>query len=74
MSTIDTGEPAFPRDERYQGHNGMTLRDYFAIHALPIVAVGNQEQSKDWLEAKHFPSAAADAYALADAMLKARSE
>lgn len=26
--------PAFPRDERYLGHNGMTLRDYFAGKAV----------------------------------------
>jgi hypothetical protein len=26
-------QPAFPRDHRYDGHNGMTLRDYFAAHA-----------------------------------------
>jgi len=25
--------PAFPRDHRHLGHNGMTLRDYFAVHA-----------------------------------------
>lgn len=29
--------PAFPRDERYSGHNGMTLRQYYAGQALPGV-------------------------------------
>lgn len=26
-------QPAFPRDHRHDGHNGMLLRDYFAAHA-----------------------------------------
>lgn len=33
MSDIETGGPAFPRDHAHDGHNGMTLRDYFAVHA-----------------------------------------
>ena len=59
-------EPAFPRDHRYLGHNGMTLRDYFAGQALlmqsdamigmPSVRAGKAEY----------------AYAMADAMLAAR--
>ena len=31
---IDDGGPAFPRDHASDGHNGMTLRDYFAAKAL----------------------------------------
>lgn len=33
MSNTNTGGPAFPRDHAHDGHNGMTLRDYFAAHA-----------------------------------------
>ncbi len=68
---INTGGPAFPTDSAAQVGNqtwhfeGMTLRDYFAAHALQgIIAKGEDEM---------FPVArAAEAYALADAMLKAR--
>lgn len=28
------GEPAFPRDHVHNGHNGMSLRDYFAAKAM----------------------------------------
>lgn len=50
---------------RAEAVGGMTLRDYFAAHALQgIIAKGEDEM---------FPVArAAEAYALADAMLKAR--
>jgi hypothetical protein len=34
MNETNTNEPAFPRDHAHQGHNGMTLRDYFAIRIL----------------------------------------
>jgi len=37
MSTpINDGGPAFPVADtiHWDGHNGMTLRDYFAAHAL----------------------------------------
>lgn len=30
---IGDGGPAFPRDHAHDGHNGMTLRDYFIAHA-----------------------------------------
>lgn len=33
MSERDDGGPVFPRDHAHDGHNGMSLRDYFAIHA-----------------------------------------
>lgn len=29
---ITGNEPYFPRDERYQGHNGVTIREQFALH------------------------------------------
>lgn len=33
MSEIETGGPAFPRTYNGDGHNGATMRDYFAINA-----------------------------------------
>ena len=58
-------EPAFP-NEGFNGwgepFQGMTLRDYFAAHAIGVslqACVG-------------FESAAEEAYMMADAMLKAR--
>lgn len=71
-------EPAFPRDHRYQGHNGMTLRDYAAIHAdFPWNAV------METLRLKGEPTPtirrlaeyrAEVVYLQADAMLAARGE
>ena len=60
-------EPAFPRDHAADGHNGMTLRDYFAGKALNgICASGPAKQFTDSIIAK-------EAYGIADAMLLARS-
>lgn len=77
MTTQDNGGPAFPvstgnPDAPHQdGHTtaqfpGMTLRDYFAAKAMQgLLSDPNIKAST-----KEF---AAQAYALADAMLKARS-
>jgi hypothetical protein len=69
--TINTGGPAFPlhADERNLMRYGMTLRDYFAAKAMDgfnrhMVAY---EWGQDVMDV-----AARNAYALADAMLKAR--
>ena len=60
---IETGGPAFPRPQG--GDVGMTLRDYFAAAALTgIIAKGEDEMYPVFR--------ASEAYALADAMLKAR--
>lgn len=59
-------EPAFPRDHTADGHNGMTLRDYFAACALQgMLACRVQPQSGADMFAR-------DAYTLADAMLAER--
>lgn len=76
----DDGGPAFPRDHAHDGHNGMTLRDYFAAKALVGLIAEPQ-----WREGGHSlayaigpqtkddaANYAAAAYKLADAMLKAR--
>lgn len=69
------GGPAFPCDPRMMrmeadgvtltpiGHHGMSLRDWFAGQAL-IAATANHHTLE---------SAARDAYAFADALLKARN-
>lgn len=60
-------EPAFPRDHRHDGHNGMTLRDYFVAQSLiAIFAVPNADASPDKM--------ASAAYILADAMIEARKK
>lgn len=55
-------KPAFP--EVFTDRPGMTLRDYFAAHAMPACI---------WHEPDP-ETAAADAYEYADAMLAARSK
>ena len=79
MTDKQTGGPAFPVQSIYiedqeTNSKGMTLRDYFAAQAL----AGNLEQgiqddmTIDWW---HEPSKIAKrAYAIADAMLKAREQ
>lgn len=68
MDAISKEFPAFPRNYEADGHNGMTLRDYFAAKALQGAihhrgfGVIDEARNKD----------CADAYAYADAMLRAR--
>ena len=65
MSAInDGGEPAFPRDHRHTGHNGITMRDYFAAKALPF----------ELTESDDYATVARRCFSVADAMLKARGE
>lgn len=68
---IETGGPAFPDGSINQWGNadngGMTLRDYFAAKAMQgdfISGIGQDD----------FADCASRAYAMADAMLKARQE
>lgn len=69
MSTINDGGPAFPTSAD-NGHSvnqdGMTLRDYFAAKALPAV-IDYQNTGHEFNE-----RVAEAAYAMADAMLRAR--
>ena len=74
MTTTNTGGPAFPRPAVFtQTHglaspeqDGMTLRDYFAAKAM-------QSYWADPDVADDLITAAAWAYDMADAMLKARN-
>ncbi len=88
MSEHDGG-PAFPAfveheqfdDDagRYRGvvlpAGGMSLRDYFAVRVLPLVAIGHCDANAAdvWVRPQHYTGLAKDAYALADAMLKVRN-
>ena len=59
-----SNEPAFPRDHQSDGHNGMSLRDYFAakaMHGLMDAAVP-------------MPEIAEAAYQMADLMMVARGK
>lgn len=67
MSARDDGGPAFPRDHASDGHNGMTLRDYFAARAMQAVAT-----NPTGAESFTFDERAKWAYQQADAMLRAR--
>ena len=66
--TTDTGGPAFPtHPEGALIHDGMTLRDYFAASFITSGVVFKTLSSGSTTD-----EVAAQAYALADAMLKAR--
>jgi hypothetical protein len=67
MNKSNDGGPAFPvpglmHDETF---NGLSMRDYFAAKALQGLLANPGIEGK-------FPGYANDAYAVADAMLKAR--
>ncbi len=65
---IETGGPAFPLGNTpEEWMNGMTLRDYFAAKAMQGLLTGGGDFEK-------FSHLAADAYAIADAMLEARAK
>ena len=74
----NTGGPAFPTTNYSAVYSeGMTLRDYFAAKAMQAVYAKNWDMFMD--ETFETPEevvsgTANDAYALADAMLKARGE
>jgi hypothetical protein len=73
MNNKETGGPAFPPMHNPNTHVfGMTLRDYFAAH----VAVGMMSEywNGNHLQDPTFVDIAQQAYALADAMLKAREQ
>ena len=55
-------DQAFPVG--YNGHEGMTLRDYFAAQAMQGMMVENDDPVCDYIAKR--------AYKMADAMLKAR--
>lgn len=72
MTEHDNGGLAFPREHSIEGHDGMSLRDYFAAKALQglcahisgPIGVGRETPVQAHARA---------AYEYADAMLKARA-
>jgi|688.fasta_scaffold232506_2 hypothetical protein len=70
MSTINDGGQAFPAgNPTHGGHEGMTLRDWFAGQALAGMISGLDAKSEGSQAIKPIAEAA---YDFADAMLKAR--
>ncbi len=79
-SQVDEGGAAFPTPAAKDASGstvrsaalGMTLRDYFAAKAMQglVERVGHPTETRKGVS---FEMVAADAYAVADAMLKARS-
>ena len=73
MTQNNTGGPAFPTDCNKNIIYGMTLRDYFAAKAMPWVYADYCESANTiGFEEGWRDGVAIDAYAMADAMLKAR--
>ena len=69
--TVDDGGPAFPvpNDANTNGQEGMSLRDWFAGHALEgYMSILDSRNNPDYQEDATFM------YQLADAMLIARKE
>lgn len=77
MDNKNTGGPAFPTGSQPEPNlysaPGMTLRDYFAATALPSV-LDAAETTGDSTAASIPSTAAAVAYAIADAMLLERAK
>lgn len=71
MDKIKCGNAAFPAASGPYGNEGMMLRDYFAIRALPLVYQDAMLQEGRSLEEK-IDMACDEAYRIADVMLKAR--
>ena len=80
MSERNTGGPAFPMvNQNYDGNwdkdpviGGMTLRDWFATHALTLAAQAEHDFPCGASHEPTYDGIAARCYFLADAMLKAR--
>jgi hypothetical protein len=73
--------PAFPSGNevtlgnwRSSGHSGMTLRDYFAAKAMPVLATQFYSLNQQLSEGSVPELVSKVAYEFADAMLCAREE
>lgn len=69
---MDNHEPAFPRSYVADGHNGMTLRDYFAAENAPALLRLCQQDAHEGQD--YLSYCAGLSYKMADAMLKARAD
>lgn len=76
MSKHDDGGPAFPTESEEAWIAGMSLRDYFAGQALAGLMARNpgfaSYDHRPFEPVRTIDDYAADAYAMADAMLAAR--
>lgn len=74
MSKPDDGGPAFPRDHRHEGHNGMSLRDYFAAHATEgdVQEYIGKRKTIGGFVLNQYKDREMAKYLYADAMLEAR--
>jgi len=77
----NTGGPAFPHEYKYgdgtaQRCDGMTLRDYFAAKAMQktMIAFEDNWSIHPYEQFTYLQWASERAYAMADAMLKAREQ
>jgi len=70
MTDKQTGGPAFPSP--YDDDEGMTLRDYFAAKALPVVITDWLNTGDIFQDPELAEVIARDCYIVADAMLRAR--
>jgi len=61
----ESKEPAFPRNYSADGHNGMTLRDYFAAQAMQGFIIRNDCSYTEIIKG---------AYGFADGMLEEREK
>jgi hypothetical protein len=64
-------QPAFPTTINREIVRGMTLRDYLAAKALPVIYTESINVDESYAT---FDEIAEDAYRLADAMLKAKDK
>jgi hypothetical protein len=83
MSNTNTGGPAFPCEGIVTSNGilceGMTLRDYFAAKAMQAIYAAQVEWESNGCPAdaeslQVMEDVAGDAYAMADAMLRAREQ
>jgi hypothetical protein len=73
VSEADDSGQAFPTgNPTHGGYNGMTLRDYFAGQALAGVWAGRESDFVK-ISAPTTTDVAVSCYAIADAMIQARS-
>lgn len=74
----NTGGPAFPVFDADDGRvvEGMTLRDYFAVKAMQktMIEFDNAWDTHAYERAEFLQWASERAYAMADAMLKAKNK
>jgi hypothetical protein len=73
VNKVYDGGPAFPRDNRNLGHDGMALRDWFAGQAAASI-VGGLAARTNLVETKDLEAASKAAYWIADMLLVERSK